>query len=100
MKRMFTSAVAVLAIASSAWALSPVGTPEFDGEMKAIALMRTNYGGYKFDTNAVNMRPSRRVIQINARNSIGTSAVFQCAVKRVDLRSGGYRYEVANPVRQ
>ena len=94
MKSLF--AVVLTLWASVAFARSPSGTPEYDAEAKALSMMAQDYGGYKpLDAQ---VRSNQLSIAIPAKNARGVRVDFKCYVRRVDLRGGGYRYEVSRPV--
>ncbi len=86
-----------MAVAQTALALSPAGTPEYKAEMVAIQKMGQNYGGYRVMTNSVQMRGNRRSISIPTYNGAGKQVNFMSYVRRVDERTGGYHYEVDEP---
>ncbi len=100
-KKLMKLGLAGLAVAvgvgQTAFALSPVGTPEYAAEMVAIQKMGQNYPAYRVVTNSVQMRSNRLSISIPSYNKIGKQVNFKAAVRRVESRQGGYRYEVGVP---
>ena len=98
MTRPFSQVITVVLVlfcASLAFARSPAGTPEYEAESKALSMLARDFPAYKpLDAQ---MRGNQLSIAIPAKNRAGNRVDFKAYVRRVNIRGGGYRYEVSAP---